>query len=197
MRSGLVSILVLALAGGAAAQRGAMVLPRSLDEMTVQAERIVQATVVSAKVEPHPEYPNLSTVVVKLRVRDTLKGAVAQDISFRQFIWDFRDKHDAAGYRKGQELLLFLNKPTDAGLVNPVGLDQGRLVVQRDASGNAVVRPKVPNARFVKGLSAKLARSAVTTPASIQAAERDNGATIDLRDLKTAIRGLVGARGAK
>jgi hypothetical protein len=197
MRIGNVSILVLALAGSAVAQRGAMVLPRSLDEMTSQAERIVHANVVSAKVEPHPQYPNLSTVVVKLRVRETLKGAAAQEFTYRQFIWDIRDKYDAASYKKGQELVLFLNKPTDAGLVTPVGLDQGRLLVQHDASGKAVVRAKVPNARFVKGVSAKLAHSAIATPRSIRAAESDNSAAIELGDLKTAIRGLVNARGAK
>jgi hypothetical protein len=197
MRISMVSVLVLGLSAFATAQRGAMVLPRSLDEMTSQAQRIVHANVVSAKVEPHPQYPNLSTVLVKVRVRETLKGAAAQEFTYRQFIWDLRDKYDAAGYKKGQELVLFLNKSTDAGLVNPVALDQGRLLVEHDASGKAVVRPKLSNSRFVKGVSAKLAHSGIAMPASVRAAESDNTAAIELGDLKTTIRALVGARGAK
>ena len=47
---------------------------QSLDEMVSKAERIVQGQVMSARVEPHPQFSNLKTVVVTLRVEDTLKG---------------------------------------------------------------------------------------------------------------------------
>ena len=120
------------------AQRGAMTVPRNLDELTDRAQDIVRGTVVSAHVEKHPELTNLHTVVVTLRVRETLKGAARDTYTFRQYIWDLRDRYDAAGYRKGQELLLLMNAPSRYGLTSPVGIEQGRFRIQRDRSGRAV-----------------------------------------------------------
>jgi hypothetical protein len=168
-----------------------MVLPRSLDELTTQSDRIVHGNVVAAKVEPHPQYPGISTVVVTVRVQESLKGSSAKEFTFRQYIWDLRDKHDAAGYKKGQELLLFLNRPTDIGLVNPVGLDQGRLLVEHDATGRMVVHPKVGNMHFAKGLRAKLARVGAAPGASIRIAEKDSSVPMDLNEVKAAIRALT------
>ena len=59
---------------------------------------------------------NLTTVVVTIRVLETLKGTPAPTLIFRQFIWDIRDKYDLAGYRKGQDLLLLLNADSAYGL---------------------------------------------------------------------------------
>ena len=77
-RSAKRALLVLAACIAAApafAQRGAMTVPRNLDQLTDRASDIVRGTVVSARVEKHPELSNLDTVVVTLRVHDTLKGA--------------------------------------------------------------------------------------------------------------------------
>ena len=80
-----------------------MTVPRNLDQLTDRAADIVRGTVVSARVEKHPELTNLDTVVVTLRVRETLKGSAQGTFTFRQYIWDIRDRYDAAGYRKGQD----------------------------------------------------------------------------------------------
>lgn len=79
--------------------------------------------VVSARVEPHPEFQNLRTVVVTFQVEEVLKGQADETVTFRQFIWDIRDRYNAAGYRKGQYLLLLMTKPSPYGLSSPVGLD--------------------------------------------------------------------------
>ena len=114
-RSAKRALLVLAACIAAApafAQRGAMTVPRNLDQLTDRASDIVRGTVVSARVEKHPELSNLDTVVVTLRVHDTLKGHAAGTYTFRQYIWDVRDRYDAAGYRKGQDLLLLMIAPS-------------------------------------------------------------------------------------
>ena len=67
--------------------------------------------VVAARVEKHPELTSLDTVVVTLRVRDTLKGEARGNFTFRQYLWDVRDTYDAAGYRKGQDFVLLLIAP--------------------------------------------------------------------------------------
>lgn len=127
--------LVLASCLAAQAQRGAITAPRNLAQLSSMADRIVQGRVVTAVVEPHPEYRNLKTVVVTLEVNDVLKGVASRTVTFRQFIWDLRDIATTAGYRGGDEVLLFLNRPTSLGLVTPVGLEQGRFRVRRSASG--------------------------------------------------------------
>ena len=89
--------------------------------------------VVSAVVEPHPQFANLQTVLVTVSVAKVLKGNAPALFTFRQFVWDARDVAEAAGYRKSSELLLFLNPVSEYGLTSPVGLDQGRFRIVRDA----------------------------------------------------------------
>ena len=117
------------------AQRGALTMPRNLNQLTDRAADIVRGTVVSARVEKHPEFTNLDTVVVTLRVRETLKGQAQGTFTFRQYIWDIRDTQDAAGYAKGQDMLLLLIAPSAHGLSSPAGMDQGKFRIERDRSG--------------------------------------------------------------
>lgn len=117
------------------AQRGAMTLPRNLGQLVDQSSVIVRGRVASVRVEQHPEHAGLWTVAVTLQVEETLKGKPDSTFSFRQFIWDIRDRQDASGYRRGQHLLLMMNAPTSYGLSSPAGLEQGRFRIVRNANG--------------------------------------------------------------
>jgi hypothetical protein len=123
--------------------------------MVSRAQTILRGHVASAKVEPHPQFSDLQTVVVTLKVDRVLKGTAASTYTFRQYIWDFRDTSDAAGYRKADELLLFLNPTSQYGLSSPVGMEQGRFRVQRDARGNVSVLNGHGNAGLFNGVAAK------------------------------------------
>ncbi len=121
------AIALLLMVVGAAplgAQRGALTLPQNLGEMADEAATIVRGRVASVRVEPHPDFPNLKTVVVTLRVDEVLKGQVGETFTFRQFIWDIRDRSNAAGYGKAQHLLLLITRPSPYGLSSPVGLER-------------------------------------------------------------------------
>jgi hypothetical protein len=122
----------------AQAQRGALTMPRNLTELSSKADRIIQGRVVAARVEPHPDYHNLKTILITLEVEDALKGGASKTFTFRQFIWDIRDASDIAGYRIGDEVLLFMNRPTSLGLSSPVGLEQGRFRITKDHNGESV-----------------------------------------------------------
>ena len=122
--------------------------------------------------EPHPQFPNLMTVVVTLDVQETLKGAPQKSIQFRQYIWDVRDRRDAAGYRKGEELLLMLVPTSTYGLTSPAGLEQGRFRIVRDSNGNATALNGRGNAGLfqqtavrarAQGISLSARQSAVLT----------------------------------
>jgi len=76
LRGALAVAATLLLAAPAFAQRGAMTVPRDLQQMSERAADIIRGTVVSARVEKHPELTNLDTVVVTLRVRETVMFAM-------------------------------------------------------------------------------------------------------------------------
>jgi hypothetical protein len=184
--------LLLLVAGApqpAQAQRGALTVARGLDQLTQEAELIVHGSVRSAKVEPHPQFPNLMTVVVFFDVQDTLKGKPQKSIQFRQYVWDIRDQGDKARYGKGEELLLMLGPSSKYGLTSPVGLEQGRFRIVRDSSGKVNAINGRGNAGLFQQTEAR-ARTQGTKLSARQSAfirEQQPG-PVALSDLKDAIR---------
>ncbi len=122
----------------AVAQRGAITVPRNLDELTDGAQDIIRGTVTDARVEKHPELDNLTPSWSRFACARRSRARRASTYTFRQYIWDLRDRSDVAGYRKGQELLLLMNGSSRYGLTSPVGLEQGRFRIQRDRSGREI-----------------------------------------------------------
>ena len=190
----LVVLLALAVAAPASAMRGAMTVPRNLEQLTNRASDIVRGTVVEARVEKHPELTALDTVVVTLRVKRTLKGAAAANFTFRQYIWDARDRFDAAGYRKGQDLLLLMIAPSRHGLSSPAGMDQGRFRIVRDSSGREMAINGAGNARLFEGLANGGERKVALTAQQSGLVARHRGGAIAAADLEALIRAFAGAR---
>jgi hypothetical protein len=174
------------------AQRGAITLPRNLDELTDRAQDIVRGTVTDARVEKHPELSNLDTIVITLRVSETLKGAVRDTYTFRQYIWDLRDRDDVAGYRKGQELLLLMNGSSRYGLTSPVGLEQGRFRIQRDRSGREVATNGTGNLRLFERLENRPGKPASLTERQSSLIAKHRGGPVALDELEAMIRAYAG-----
>ena len=179
-------------AAPALAQRGAMTVPRNLDQLTDRASDIVRGTVVEARVEKHPELSNLDTVVVTLRLRETLKGSAQGTYTFRQYIWDIRDRYDAAGYRKGQEYVLLMNAPSRYGLTSPAGMEQGRFRIQRDRSGREMAINGTGNLRLFDGLDDDDKLSAPLTAKQTSLVAKHRGGPIQLAELTAMIRAFAG-----
>lgn len=111
----------------------------TLAQMTNEASSIVRGQVVSAVVENHPTLTHLPTVVVTMRVTDTLKGSASETFTFREFLWTTaRTRAVPAQYRPGTQLLLFMRLPSRQGLSSPVGLEQGTFRIVRDQDGKEV-----------------------------------------------------------
>ncbi|HEU0225989.1 MAG TPA: hypothetical protein VFR29_11185 [Steroidobacteraceae bacterium] len=157
MRS-LVLLATMVLANPAWAQQGALAVPRNLEQLTDRAATIVRGSVVRAHVEMHPELGSLHTVVVTLRVRETLKGPARREFTFRQYVWDLRSRVGETFYRKGDDLILFMIEPSRYGLSSPAGMGQGRFVITRDAAGREIAVNGAGNARLFDGMREALAR---------------------------------------
>ena len=190
----LAAALALLLAVPLGAQRGAIVVPQDLGELVNEAAVIVRGQVASARVEPHPDLQGLYTVVVTLRVEESLKGDAGPTFTFRQFLWDVRDRYNAAGYAKGQHLLLLMIKPNAYGLSSPAGLDQGRFRILRDAAGKLRAVNGHGNAALFGELAARLKSKGVELPPRLAGmlAEPAPG-PVPLDDLRELIRRLAGA----
>jgi hypothetical protein len=129
-------LLALTVYSPLSGQSGAQTAAVDLAQLVQSAQTIVRGQVLSAKIEPHPQFPSLQTVVVTLAVTKLFKGDAKSQLVFRQYVWDLGDFRSATGYQKAGELLLFLNPVSPYGLTSPVGLEQGRFRVLHDAKGN-------------------------------------------------------------
>ena len=146
MRCGIwVTVISACLLSMAHAQQASTAIHRNIAALTDEAATVVHGKVISATVEPDPNFANLTTVLVSVNVQDVLKGSADKTFTFRQFVWDFRERTNAAGYVKGQEMLLFLRPPSRYGLTSPAGLQQGRFIVLRDAVGRATAMNEIGN----------------------------------------------------
>lgn len=185
-------LLAVVLAAPAWAQRGAMTVPRNLSQLTDRSAYIVRGNVVSAHVEKHPEFTNLDTVVVTLRVKETLKGETGNTFTFRQFIWDIRDRSDGAGYQKGQDLLLMMIAPNQHGLSSPAGLQQGRFRILRDKTGKEFAVNGQSNFKLFEGMGTELARKGITLSAKSSAlVAKHRSGPVAVGDLTGLIRELT------
>jgi hypothetical protein len=174
----LLGVLASVLLGSAAlAQHTALTAPRNLAQLSQQATTIVRGNVTSVRIEPHPQLTNLMTVVVSLRVTQSLKGNSGAVLTFRQFIWDIRDKYEAAGYRKGQELLLLLNPVSTYGLTSPAGMDQGRFEIVRGRRGPPVAVNGYGNVGLFSNMSRQMpqAKSGLSQASSTLLIQHRNG----------------------
>lgn len=183
----------LALSPPAAAQRGGLAIQQNLAELVDHAGTIVRGHIVSARVEPHPEFTHFYTVVVTLRVQETLKGQAGETFVFRQYIWDIRDRYDAAGYRKGGEMLLFLTRPSEIGLSSPVGLGQGRFRIVRGPEKEELAVNEAANYGLFRDLLPALrARGLSLSQEQTRWIEGQAGGPVPLEDLTELIRLIAG-----
>lgn len=193
-----ISILLLltgvAIAASAGAQSGAITVPRNLDQLTDRAAVIVRGTVTSARVERHPVYRGLDTVVVTLHVSDRLKGRIGENYSFRQFIWDVRARQTGGGYRKGQDLLLFLIAPNAHGLSSPAGQEQGKFRIHRDREGHELAVNGRGNLKLFDGVAESVQKDGIALSARSQGlVQRRQPGPVEFRELAALVRELVAA----
>jgi hypothetical protein len=148
----------------------------------------VRGHVLTAVMERHPQFQNLNTIVVTMKVDAALKGNPGHTYTFRQFIWDPRDARDAAGYRKGQELLMLMNAVNENGLTSPVGLGQGRFHIIRDARGQARAENELGNVGLFRGMENQAEQRQGLSAKARRIVRAGAGKPLDLPVLEEIIR---------
>ncbi len=188
-------VLPYGLLSASHAQLAARTLPRSLDQMSEEAERIVHGYVTSVKLEPHPQLSNLTTVVVSMTVKDTYKGTAPKSLVFRQYVWDADPQGKAAHYGKGQELVLLLGPVSEYGLTSPIGLEQGTFRISRDRKGHTTAVNGRGNVGLFKSVAERARTQGVQLSARTAAmATGHQAGPVALADLEDAIRTFARTR---
>lgn len=149
-------------AGGPAIQAQFLVRQVNLAYLTQRADIIVQGQVVEASYEGHPDYPNVPTVRVTLEVERMVRGPAGKRYSFREFLPGLEAKMGKRGYVVGQRLLLFLPVASRYGLSSPVGIEQGRFRILRDAQGNELIANEHGNAGLFKNVAETAGRAGLS-----------------------------------
>lgn len=164
-----------------------------LDVLVRRAQIIARGQVISARIEPHPQFRNLQTLVITFGVTRLLKGEIGSTYTFRQFLLDSSDTDVLAAYKSAGELLLFLNPASQYGLTSTVGLEQGRFRIFTDSQGNRLAL----NGRGNVGLFDQLPRKASARGFSLSPKALDMmskpGGPAPLDTLEATIQLLAGA----
>jgi hypothetical protein len=186
--------LLLAAPPALDAQGGYRVAHRNLAELVAGAATIVHGRVLSVRIEPHPQYQGLQTAVVTIEIIELLKGRSGAPYSFRQYVLD---QQDAASflvrYKPGQEVLLLMHDAhPQTGFSSPVGMEQGRFRIARDAQGNRVLANGYNNGALFRGLDpATNPKLQSLSPQARAAITQHRGGPILYDDLKAIILALA------
>lgn len=158
-RSRLLPLLLLLVATTSVAEA---TRPRAmpLATRTRLAERIVVGRVTGVRVGTHPRYPRVVVTHVTLRVRESWKGPKGETLSFMQFGDASATRREPEGerfrrpqipgmpgYAVGEEIILFLHRPSGSGFTSPVGGVGGKIPVRRGADGT----PGIGEATLTQG----------------------------------------------
>ncbi len=133
----------------------------NLAYLTQRADVIVQGRVVEARYEGMPNYPHIPTVLVTLQVERMIRGPETARYTFRQFLPSSRRRAGKESYQVGQRLLLFLPATSSAGLSSPIGHEQGRFHILRNARGQEVVENELGNRGLFRNVASQAEMSGV------------------------------------
>lgn len=126
------------------------VLRFTLDDLVERADVVVHGTCADVRGR---ETPDGVVTDVTIRVIKTYKGAPAETLSFTTYGGTTRSRGTfIAGspqFEKGEELVLFLDRPNRVGYRMAIGMAQGKYTVSEDASGRKVATRNLVGLRFV------------------------------------------------
>lgn len=142
-------------------------IPMNLEEMSVEAERVVVATCLAREEGEFPTAPGGPPVrftQYTFQVTDNLKGNTGQTLTIRQVRLGARSAPTPGepplrsgrpllpDYQPGQEVLLFLGPDSSLGLTSPVALDDAVFDVETQ-NGQKVLKHRSENRGLFRDMS--------------------------------------------
>lgn len=127
----------------------------NLEEMTSRAERIFSGRCLAVEVAHDFELGNDVTVAT-FEGHRTVKGSADRTVTIRMGVGDSTRGGGTPGvpsFHAGDEVVLFLYGPSQAGLTSPVGLGQGRFRVVEDKQGRRIAVNDFANRNLLRGLT--------------------------------------------
>ena len=190
----LAAVMAFALAAAPlGAQMKGLVRQGNLDELVTHASLIFSGKILGVRSEPHPQYPKALTVVITVRVTDTLKGQPGTEYTFRSLVGGAVDFRSQFGYKPGEEVFLMLTRPSELGLSSPIGLDQGRFRVVTNEQGTRLLVNGYGNAGLFKGMDTSASKfDGLSAGQKLRIATHQSGPIAET-ELKDMIRALVTA----
>lgn len=154
----------------------------NLQSMVASADRIFYGRCLEA-IELVDDAIGFPVVHYRFRVHEALKGVRAGDVvEFRQLSGSHRQLAipGMPGFRKGQELLVFLHPDSGLGLTSPVGLLQGIFRPERQEDGALHFRNGLANQNLDVGLDETAPAVAALTLDERRALRGEQPLTLDL-----------------
>jgi len=130
-------------------------IPLNLEDLVRDAGVIVSATVVNIETGRDAQTGSLSTWIT-LDVHENFFGANGKQITFKQYGGRADDEvfypMDIPQYKKDEQVVLFLAKPSKIGMQSPIGMQQGKFIAQGSFSDSNVnvKNPKMNPSLFEK-----------------------------------------------
>lgn len=168
-----------------------IVRPVNLSYLSRRAGVVVQGRIVNVQYEPMPGYEHIPTVRVTLQVEQMLRGPQTKQYSFRQLMPPLHPRGGKNGvYQTGSEMLLFLMSPSELGLSSPIGEEQGKFSIRRDAEGRGFIANGYGNNGVFGGVVADAEQSGLALSSSQRETASHNG-PIELEPFMRLVKTLM------
>ncbi|MDP1677117.1 MAG: hypothetical protein Q8L88_09635 [Bacteroidota bacterium] len=185
----LILIIVLVTALAITMMNAQKTIPLNLERMVRDAGIIVSATVVKTETGRDSQTGLLATWIT-LDVHENFFGANEKQITFKQYGGEADGEAfypmDLPQYKKDEQVILFLTKPSSIGMQSPVGMQQGKFVAEGVFSDNST---HVKNMRTNPELFERVESGKGVTD-GLKKSYKENG-TLNYGQFAQSIRSLV------
>lgn len=145
---------------------GFLVAQLNLEQLTHLAETIFVGRCL--EVREGRDQNNRPVQYVRFQVTETLKGEPQPELTFKQILMTSNSSFsELSNYQVGEEVVLFLSKPSEWGLTAPVGLSQGKFLIQSQGRSKTVV-----NGTRNRGLMIGMSQSSRVKSLSLTSSEK-------------------------